>query len=83
MAGYFKREKIAKQVSREKNNSGVTAKHLILKKMLLSIINYLNYTATNQPDYFLKGFENVSQTKLLIQSFNNNRLNITKKSCLL
>jgi hypothetical protein len=74
-------QKIAKQVSREKNYSCIKAEQLILKKTLLSIYNYLNYIETNQHTHFVKGLENASHAKLLIHSFNNNRLNFKYKKC--
>ena len=72
-------KKIAKQVSREETNSWFPAKQLILKKTLLSINNYLNYTTTNQPTYYIKGLENASHAKLLIESFKKTHSNFTNK----
>jgi len=72
-------KKIAKQVSREKRNSLFQAKQLILKKTLLSISNYLNYTTTHQPICFIKGLENAYHAKLLINSLQDTRLNYSDK----
>lgn len=73
-------KKITKQVSREKNNSFIKIKQLVLKKTLLSINNYLDYTKTKHPTYFVKGLENASHAKLLIHSFKNRQTGSTEKT---
>ncbi len=72
-------KKIAKQVSRERINSSFPAKQMILKKVLLSINNYINYTATNQPTYYIRGLENASHAKLLVESSKKSQLKTTSK----